>query len=605
MNFKELSVYLQKLEGTSSRNSIIEILAELYRETTAGEIREVTYLLQGRVAPIYVDLEFGMADKMVLKALSKAYAITEEEVRAENKKKGDIGQVAEALAEKHTHSKKELSISHVFETLKKIAESGGAGSVEVKIDLLSELLKDSDVLSTRYVARIPVGNLRLGFSDMTVLDALSWSIAGTKEHRKELETAFNVRPDLGLIAESVKKHGVKGVAEIKPAVFNPILMARAERLSSGEEIIEKIGKCALEPKFDGFRLQVHVKKVQSSKLKVKSEGKNSKFEIKLYTRGLEDVTFMYPDVVEGIEKQLDVEEAIIEGEALAYDRKTDAFLPFQITTQRKRKYGIPEMAEKYPLRLMTFELLYLNGKPTLYEPYEERRQKLSKLIKKGNTLRLSPGAETDDPKVLETMFDEYLTQGLEGIMAKRLDGAYQAGARGWNWIKLKRSYSASALNDTIDALVMGYYAGRGKRTDFGIGGFLIGVYDKKQDKFVTVSKVGTGLTDDEWRELKKRSDKIKAKEKPPLYEVDKALVPDVWVEPEIIVEIRADELTRSPNHTAGRIMKASKSGSAQDVETPGYALRFPRLEKFRDDKKIEDATSIKEIEEMFEKQGKK
>jgi DNA ligase-1 len=314
---------------------------------------------------------------------------------------------------------------------------------------------------------------------------------------------------------------------------------------------------------------------------------------------------MYPDVVEGIEKQLDVDEAIIEGEALAYDRETDAFLPFQITTQRKRKYGISEMAEKYPLRLMCFELLYLDGKPTLYEPYEERRKKLSKIIKTGSTLRLSPGAETDDPKVLETMFDEYLTQGLEGIMAKRLDGAYQAGARGWNWIKLKRSYSASALNDTIDALVMGYYVGRGKRTDFGIGGFLIGVYDKKQDKFVTVSKVGTGLTDDEWRELKKRSDKIRATQKPPLYEVDKMLEPDVWVEPEIIVEIRADELTRSPNHTAGRTLKPSKSGSSFDVDQPGYALRFPRLEKFRDDKKIEDATSVKEIEEMFEKQGKK
>lgn len=588
MTFHDLSLYLQKLEGTTSRNSIIEILSELYKKTPADEIGEVTYLLQGRVVPIYVDLEFGIADKMVVKALAKAYDEPEENVRKEYKKAGDLGILAEKMTKEHD-GKKNISIHHVFETLKKIAESNGPGSVEIKIDLLANLMMSADPLSARYIARIPVGNLRLGFSDMTVLDALSWTIAGTKEHRKVLETAYNVRPDLGLIAESVKKHGVKGVDHIKPAVFNPILMARAERLSSGEEIIAKIGKCALEPKFDGFRLQAHY------------DGKT----VKLFTRGLENVTFMYPDVEEGIKKQLHVKNVILEGEALAYDPKTDTFLPFQITTQRKRKYGIEEMAAKYPLRLMCFELLYLNGKPTLYDPYEKRRKMLSEIIKKGNTLVLSPGAETDDPKEVETKFDEYLSEGLEGIMAKRLDGAYQAGARGWNWIKLKRSYSASALNDTIDALVMGYYAGRGKRTDFGIGGFLIGVYDKKHDKFVTVSRVGTGLTDDEWRELKKRSDKIKSKEKPPLYDVDKMLTPDVWVEPEIIVEIRADELTRSPNHTAGRVLKPSKSGSAFDVETPGYALRFPRLEKFRDDRKPEDATSIHEIEHMFESQGKK
>jgi DNA ligase-1 len=377
MNFHELSLYLQKLEGTTSRNSIIEILAELYKETSKAEIGQVTYLLQGRVVPVYTDLEFGMADKMVIKAIAKAYDEPEEEIRGEYKKVGDLGILAEKKTAEHK-GKDSISIDHVFKTLKKIAETSGEGSVEKKIDLLVGLFQSADSLSARYIARIPVGNLRLGFSDMTVLDALSWSISGTKEHRKELEAAYNVRPDLGLIAEAVKEQGIKGVAHIKPAVFNPILMARAERLSSGQEIIEKIGKCGLEPKFDGFRLQAHVQK-----RKTKSE-KGKAFEVKLFTRGLEDVTFMYPDVVEGIEKQLDVDEAIIEGEALAYDRETDAFLPFQITTQRKRKYGISEMAEKYPLRLMCFELLYLDGKPTLYEPYEERRKKLSKIIKTGS-----------------------------------------------------------------------------------------------------------------------------------------------------------------------------------------------------------------------------
>jgi DNA ligase-1 len=151
---------------------------------------------------------------------------------------------------------------------------------------------------------------------------------------------------------------------------------------------------------------------------------------------------------------------------------------------------------------------------------------------------------------------------------------------------------------------MGFNRGQGKRTSFGIGAFLIGIYNEKKDTFETIAKVGTGLTDVEWKELAKRGEKLRAKTKPPLYEVDKFLEPDVWIEPEIVVEIRADELTRSPIHTAGRTLKPSKSGSAYDVDVPGYALRFPRLERFRDDKKPTDATTLKEVEEIFKLQKK-
>ena len=188
-------------------------------------------------------------------------------------------------------------------------------------------------------------------------------------------------------------------------------------------------------------------------------------------------------------------------------------------------------------------------------------------------------------------------------MAKRLDGAYQAGARGFNWIKYKRSYSGK-LEDTIDAVVMGYDFGQGKRTSFGIGDFLIGVYDERQDMFVTIAKIGTGLTDEEWRRMKKECDEVRNKNKPARYDVDKLMTCDVWVEPQKVVVIRADEITRSPVHTAGRVLKKSKSGEAWEVETPGFALRFPRLVEFRSDKLPEDSTSLKEIEEMFRAQGK-
>lgn len=591
MKFKELSIFLEKLEKTASRNDMILILSELFKEVPADSFDKVMYLLQGRVVPLYTPLEFGMADKMILRAVARAFDIEDAKVTSEFKKIGDPGETAEKLSTEHA-AKAHLTVTQVFHTLKEVAETNGAGSVERKIEILSELFRNLDPLSVRFVARIPVARLRLGFSDMTVLDSLSWMLTGDKKNRVEIERAYNIRPDLGFIGKTIKEKGIKGLEAVKPAVGTPILMARAERLSSGQEIIDKIGECAVEPKFDGFRLQAHYDS---------AKGKGER--VKLFTRNLEEVTFMYPDVVEGLSTQIKAEEAIIEGEAIAYNPKTGEYLPFQLTSQRKRKYDIEEMAQKIPLKYMVFDLLYLNGENMIPKPYKERRSKFDSLMKEGDVLY--PAEETifNSGKEIENYFDKCIADGLEGILAKKLDGVYQAGARGWSWIKLKRSYQ-SKLDDTIDCVVMGYFYGRGKRTSFGIGAFLIGIYDKKTDKYLTIAKVGTGLTDDEWRELAKRGDSLKSKEKPALYEVDKWLEPDVWVKPEIVVEIRADELTRSPVHTAGRVMKPSKSGSAFDVDVPGYALRFPRLERFRDDRKPEDATTLTEVEEIFAKQKK-
>ncbi len=589
MTFKDLAHYLQELEETTSRNSMVELLADLFAKTDAAEIDTVVYLLQGRVAPLYLPLEFGMADKMVVRAIAQAYQQDEKETQKELKRIGDLGKLAEYLAEKtDTNGKDGVSVEQVYLQLRQITQTNGEGSTEKKITLLADLLASLDPLSVRFVSRIPVGRMRLGFSDMTVLDALSWMLTKDKKNRKQIEACFNVHPDLGFIAKAVKEQGMAGLSNVKPEVFTPILMARAERLSSSEEIIEKIGKCAIEPKYDGFRLQAHF------------DGET----VKLYTRNLEDATFMYPDVVEGVKSQLKANNIIVEGEAIAYDPDTGEYRPFQETVQRKRKYGIEEMAKAIPLKLICFDLLYLDGKSMLGLTYAERREQLARIISPDTSVILSQEKVVETAKEIEFEFDDAVTKGLEGIVAKRLDGVYQAGARSWNWIKFKRSYAGS-LDDTIDAVVMGYYSGKGKRTEFGIGAFLIGIYDEKQDQYETIAKIGTGLTDEEWKELHARCQILKANEKPPLYRVDKNLEPDVWVEPEIVVEVRADEISRSPIHTAGIVMKKSKNGSALMVDVPGFALRFPRLERFRDDKKAEDTTHLQEIEDMFRAQGKK
>ncbi len=593
MTFKRLSEYFQQLESTTLRNKMTEILASLFKEADADEIRKLCYLLQGRVAPLFEAIEFGIADRMVIRAIASGLDVDQDKVVRTFKQEGDLGKAIEKLKVKSEKLKVDkgngLRINDVYEILYKVATAGGSGSQEVKMKLLGNLLRDADALSARYIVKITLAKLRMGFSDMTMLDSLSWMLKGTKELRPEIERAYNVRPDLGFISETIKKKGIKGLKHVEPEVGTPILMARAERMTNAKDIIDKVGKASIEPKYDGFRLQGHF---------------NGR-EVKLYSRNLENVTPMYPDIAKAVKSQIKAKKAIFEGEAIGINLKTGAYLPFQETVQRKRKYDVEAKAKEIPLKLFAFDCLYADGESYLHKPYTDRRKKLEELFRSDGDIAVAQSHIIDDPDHLEKIFADCVAAGLEGVMAKKLDGIYRAGARDFNWIKYKKSY-ASKLSDTIDTVVMGYDLGQGKRTSFGIGDFLIGILDAKKDKFVTMAKIGTGLTDEEWRELrlKIKNEKLKIDKKPKNYSVDKMMECDVWVEPKIVVEIRADEITRSPVHTAGRVMGPSKSGSAFAVKEAGFALRFPRLERFRDDKKPEDATTLSEVEKMYKMQGK-
>lgn len=581
MKFKELARFIEQIEKTSSRLIITHLLSDLYKKLNADEIEKTSYLLQGRAVPLYEKLEFSLAEKTVIKTAASALNIERKLFENRYKKIGDLGETVESFKKEiKLFDEKDLTVLEVYDRLLALAKAAGTGSQEKKIGMLGGLIRQLDPLSTRYLVRIPTGVLRLGFSDMTVLDAFSWMLTGDKSLRKEIERAYHVRPDLGFIGKTLKEHGVKGIKSIKPNVFTPIIMMRAERLSSGREIIEKIGTCAIQQKFDGFRLQVHYEKRSG--------------EVRLYSRNLEEVSPMYPDIIAGIKKEIKAHEVIIEGEAIGFDPGSGNFLPFQETVQRKRKYGIEEKAKEIPLKLFVFELLFHNGTSYIHSPYSERRKILEKsVVSNGTTasniVLLASEKHCSDAKEIEVEFEDAVSKGLEGIIAKKLNGIYQPGARGWNWIKYKRSYS-SKIEDTIDCLIMGYDFGKGKRSTFGIGAFLVGVLDEKKDRFVTIAKIGTGLSDEEWKQLKVKAEKLKVKTKPNNYSVDKAMDCNVWIGPKIVVEIKADEISRSPVHTAGR-----------EGKTPGFALRFPRLQRFREDKRPEDVTTLHEVEKMYKK----
>ena len=555
MTFKKLAEYFQKLESTASRNSMVEILALLFGEATIQEIDKVVYLTQGRVAPLFEPVEFQMAEKMVIKAMAMAYDRSAEEITKLYKSSGDLGLTAEKLSPVAQSSKQ--SVEAVFEKLTEITKINGEGSVEKKINLLAEIFKVSDPLSACFIARIPIDKMRLGFSDMTVLEGLSWMIGGTKKLKTSFESAYNIRPDLGYIAKKIKEDKL----DVEPAFGTPILVMRAERLTTTEEILGKTGgKCAVEPKIDGLRTQLHYTKLSL---------------IKLFSRGLEDVTTMYPDLVKAAGEELDCDDVILDGEAIGFDPKTGKYLPFQETVQRKRKYEIEAFTQNVPLRLVVFDCLYFNGKSLIAEPYTKRRDLIEKLLKNSKLIVCTEMKVIADSADLDQYFEECVKKGLEGIVAKKLDGEYQAGARGWNWIKYKKSYS-DKLSDTVDAVVMGIDYGQGKRNAFGVGAFLIGVYDPKTDTFKTVSKVGTGLTDEEWKTLAVSSKQLAVSEKPKEYDTNKLMDCDIWITPKLVGEFKADELTKSPMHTAG------------------YALRFPRLVRWRE-KKPEDTTTLPEI----------
>lgn len=510
--------------------------------------------------------------KTVIKSIVSSLNIDRSYFEKENHRLGDVGKTAEEFKKQYvSFEEREMTVNEVFLELERLAKASGDGSNDMKVGILSGLVRQLDSKSCKYLVRIPQGMMRLGFSDMTIIDAYSWMLVGSKQYRPEIEAAYHVRPDLGYIGKLIKEKGIDGIKKVAPKLFTPIIMMRAERLSSGEEIVKQIGTCAVEPKYDGFRLQIHYKKKTG--------------EVRLYSRNLEDVSFMYPDIAMGVQQEINAEEIIFEGEAIGYSPQTHIFLPFQETVQRKRKYDIEEKAKEIPLKLFVFELLYCNGESHINDSFTKRREILEKVISKKNmpeknTTILAPHELLSDATVIEKNFDEAVAEGLEGIIAKKLDGTYKPGARGWNWIKFKRSYS-SKIHDTVDCLVMGYDLGKGKRTGFGIGAFLVGVYDEKEETFKTVSKIGTGLTDDEWREMKIRCDKLQTKKKPTEYVIDKTMEVDTWVEPGIVVEIKADEITQSPSHTAL------------------YALRFPRLVRFRDDKSKTEVTTSSEISSLY------
>jgi DNA ligase-1 len=580
MQFARVVEVYEKIEATTKRLEMTDLLVGLLRATPPAELDKVVYLTQGRIHPDYMGIELGLAEKMVIRVLVHATGLDEKRIERMWKDRGDLGLVAqEAIAERRQKpiESTPLTVVKVYANLDAIARVSGEGSQDRKIHLLSDLLSNATPLEAKYVVRMVVGKMRLGIADMTIVDALATTFA-TKADRDRVERAYNVSSDLGEVARVIAAKGLKGLDEIHLKLFRPVRAMLAERLETLEDIFKRMGTAALEYKYDGLRVQAHV----------------SPTKIQLFSRHLENITGQFPEIVEGLRKTIGDREAIIEGEAVPVDSNTGEFLPFQeVSRRRGRKTDVDKMAKEFPVTLFAFDCLLQDGKDLTPRPYTERRRALEAVVNVLDGIRHSTVRVTGDVREAEKFFDEALQAGCEGLMAKALESTYDAGARGFQWIKFKKEYSA-ALSDTIDLVVIGAFVGRGKRAGT-YGALLMAAYDPQADVFRTTCKLGTGFDDETLLSLPERLKAWRSERRPA--RVDSKLEADFWFEPRIVLEVRGAELTVSPVHTAA--WGAIRPGA-------GLAVRFPRFTgKWRDDKGPEDATTVTELLEMYHGQLKR
>ena len=580
MEFSIIAELFEKMENTSKRIELTNILVELLKKTPKKIIPNVVYLLQGIIRPNFEGVELGVAEKLAIRAISKSSGLPIKKIEDDYRNCGNLGLTASnilKLKTQTTFTAEKITVERVYETLFKIANLEGKGSQDLKMKYISSLLNDATPLEAKFVLNILLGTLRLGIAENTVMDALAIGFTGKKEYRKQIEDAYNVSSDLGKVSEVIASEGLDGIKKFQISLFSPVRPMLADRIKSEKEATEKMpAKFAAEYKLDGERVQIHK---QADK-------------IILFSRSLENITKYYPDIVENIGNSLDVNEGIFEAEIVAINENTGEFLPFQELMHRRRKYKLKEAVLQYPITVNFFDVLYFDGKNCLGLKYSERRKILESSVKENNFAKLIPIAIVKNENQIEDFLENSINSGCEGLMLKILDAPYRAGIRGGNWLKLKREYR-NELGDSLDLVVIGAYFGKGRRTG-RYGTLLLATYNEEKDNFPSICKVGTGFTDESLDQLYQiLSNKVILKKNP---RVESEMEADVWFEPELVLEIVASEITLSPIHKTE--LDTIRKGS-------GLALRFPKFTgKIRVEKSPEDASTGEEVSSLYKGQTK-
>ena len=581
MRYLDLSQIYEKLEGTSKRLEKTYYISQLLKKTKEDDIHHIVLLLQGKLYPDWDETKIGMANRMVLKAINVATGIHVDKIEDEWKRIGDLGLVAEKLVGKKTQItlfSRDLTVEKVYNNLRKLASLEGAGSVDQKIKLVAELLSSAKPLEARYIIRTVLEDLRVGVGSGSLRDAIAWAYLPVKctyneqtksidvedrtnynETIEKIQSAYDKCNDFGLVAKAAMK-GAKALENIGLETGNPIKVMLALKAKDVEDAFERVGKPAdIEYKLDGFRMQVH------------KDGK----KISIFTRRLEDVTKQFPEVVKYVEENVESKSFILDCEAVGFNPKTDRYMPFQHISQRiKRKYDIADLSKKLPVELNVFDIVYFEGQNMLNAPLKERRKLIEKIVKnKKRKIVVIPNIVTSSVKDAEKFYKESLKKGNEGVMFKNLESPYKPGARVGHMIKLK------PIMETLDLVIVGAEWGTGKRAGW-LTSYILACIDEN-DNFLEIGKVGTGFKEkeEEGVSFKEMTERLK-----PLIIVEKGR--EVKVKPNLVIEVKYEEIQKSPTYSSG------------------FALRFQRLVKIRDDKGVDEISRIELVKELFEGQKK-
>jgi len=559
MDYSELVKVYLGLEKTAKRLEKTDIIADFLKNIDKDKIKDVIHLLQGKIFADYDERKIGMSSRLILRVIANSTGISLNEVENLWKENGDLGKAAELLIKKRrqmTLFKEELTIKKVLDNIKKLSSFEGEGTVERKISLVVELLNLSRPEEARFIIATILEELRIGVASGIIRDALAKVFEINSE---EIEKAYNLTTDYGEIAELLKENGINALKKIslKPGI--PVKSMLAILSESIEESFKALGKPAqFEEKIDGFRVNIH---------------KDN--NIKIFTRNLEDVTRQFPDIVKFVKDNVKAKNFILDGEAVAYDKKTKKHLPFQTISQRiKRKYDIYEIIKKFPIELNIFDVIYCNGRSLIDESLLKRRQILETIIKQSKgKIVLTKKLITDNEVKAKKFFENCLKNGNEGVMIKNINSSYVSGRYVNGWMKLKN------VLEPLDLVIVKAEYGNGKRAKW-ITSYTIAC--KSENDLLEVGKVSTGVKEKgEGLTYKEMTEKLKQL-------IIKEKGKEVIVNPKIIIEVGYEEIQKSPSYTSG------------------FALRFPKVKEIRNDKTIDEINTIKDVQKIYDFQrGKK
>lgn len=549
MQFSELTDVFLGLEETTKRLEMTRIVAEFFKKAPYDVLPTVCLFMRGRVFPMWSNEELGIAEKIMIKCISTVSGATEAKVEKAIKETGDPGLAAEKILTERAQTTlfaEELTVEKVHRNLRKLSVFMGKGSQDKKISYITELLSQARPKDARYIVRLVLGELRLGVGDGIIRDAIA---AAFSVDAAIIENAVNMTSDIGEVAMKAKAGGATELERIMLTPGKPIKVMLAQKKGSIAEAVETLGECAFEIKYDGARIQVH------------KDGA----DIRLYTRRLENVTKQFPEVVKNAAERIKANKAIVEGEVVAIrmlgDRRPR---PFQDLSRRiKRKYDIPDMVHQIPVELNLFDIIYLDGRVLINTPFKERRALLRKTINESPLFRLADELVTKNPKKAEEFYKQALSMGHEGVMAKNLDAPYKPGSRVGYMYKIK------PVMESLDLVVVGATWGEGRRASW-LGSYLLAAYDSSTGDYKTVGRMATGLTDAQLEELTQTLKPYILREKGK----------ELEIKPALVFEVAYEEIQKSPTYESG------------------FALRFPRLVRVREDKGPEEADNLERLEQL-------